>query len=64
MDKPVSMLIEETQKSLTDIINKCRLHPSIVEMIVKDIYLELCQFNAVNTMKEKEQYMQKSIKEQ
>lgn len=63
MDKPVSMIIEETKKSLTDTINACRLHPSIIEMIVKDIYLEVCQFNAVNAAKEKERYMQESTTE-
>ena len=60
MEKPVSMIIEETKKSLTATINECRLHPAIIEMLVKDIYLDVCQFNAVNTAKEKEHYMQES----
>ena len=62
MEKPISMIIEETKKALTDTINMCRLHPAIIEMIVKDIYLEVCQFNAVNTTKEKELYVQESAK--
>jgi hypothetical protein len=63
MDKPVSMIIEETKTLLADIINNCKLHPAIIEMIVKDIYMEVRQLNAVNAAKEKEQYIQESTKE-
>lgn len=63
MEKPISLIIEETKQSLTDTINTCRLHPAIVEMIVKDIYLEVCQFNATNTIREKENYLQESTTE-
>lgn len=60
MDKPVSMIIEETKTSLVDIINNCKLHLSVVEMIVKDIYMEVHQLNTANAAKEKEQYLQES----
>ena len=63
MEKPISLIIEETKDSLTDIINNCRLHPAVIEMIVKDVYMEICRFNAVNAAKEKEQYTQESTAE-
>lgn len=63
MEKPVSMIIEETKQLLADAINNCKLHPSIIEMIVKDVYLEVCQLNMVNTTKEKEQYLKESTEE-
>lgn len=40
MDKPISIVIDETRKSIVDIINKSKLHPSIIEIILKGIYLE------------------------
>ena len=43
MEKPISLVIEETKQSLIETVNNCRLHPSIIEMIVKDIYIEICQ---------------------
>lgn len=58
MDKPVSMTIDETKQSLADVINNCKLHPAIIEMIVKDIYLEVCQLSTVNAAKEKKQYLE------
>jgi hypothetical protein len=63
MEKPVSMIIEETKQSLADIINNCKLHPAIIEMIMKDAYFEICQFNAINTKREKEQFMKGSTTE-
>ena len=63
MEKPVSMIIEETKQSLADTINNCKLHPSIIEMIVKDIYFEVCQLNMANIAKEKEQYLKESTEE-
>lgn len=40
MDKPISIIIEETKNSIVQIINKSKLHPSIIEIMLKGIYLE------------------------
>lgn len=63
MEKPISMVIEETKQSLAETINNCKLHPVIIEMLLKDIYFEVCQLNAVNSTKEKEQYLKESTKQ-
>lgn len=60
MEKPISMVIDDTQKSLSDIVNNCGLHPVIIEMILKDLYMNVCSFNITNTKKEREQYLQES----
>ena len=58
--KPISMMIQETKQSLAEVINKSNLHPSIIELIVKDMYVEICQLNIANTAREKEQYLKES----
>ena len=63
MEKPVSMIIEETKHELANVINNCKLHPAIIEMIVKEIYVEVCQINAANAIKEKEEYLKESTEE-
>lgn len=57
MNKPFSLIIEETKQELIDVINNSNLHPSIMEMIVKDIYLEVNRLNVETTKNEKEQFM-------
>lgn len=52
--KPLSMLIEETKHSLLYICNKSNLHPSILELIVKDIYNDVVQVKNILEKKEKE----------
>lgn len=63
MDKPISIIIQETKQALADVINKSNLHPAIIELIIKDIYLEVCQLNLANTAKENEQYLKESTEE-
>lgn len=64
MNKPVSLIIDETKKSLADTINDCNLHPSIIEMIVKDIYWEINRLSIETIKKEKEQFLEESANEQ
>lgn len=40
MEKTLSIVIEETRNSIVDIINKSKLHPSIIELMLKGMYLE------------------------
>ncbi len=58
MEKPISVIINEAKTELAETINKLQLHPSILEMIMKDLYLEI-QFAAKQqTEKEAEAYQQ------
>ena len=58
MNKPFSLIINETKQELVDVINQSGLHPSIIEMIIKDIYWEVHRLNIETTTKEKEHYLQ------
>jgi hypothetical protein len=40
MEKTLSIVIEETRNSIVDIISKSKLHPSIIELMLKGMYLE------------------------
>lgn len=58
MEKPISMIIDETKQALISVINGCQLHPSIIEMIIKEVYLEVNSLNMNVASKEKEAYLQ------
>lgn len=59
MDKPMSILIEETKQELIDVVNRCKLHPSIIELIIKDVYWEINQIK-INTIAKEQKMMQES----
>lgn len=58
MNKPVSLIIEETKKSLADTINTCGLHISVIEMIMKELYSEVSKLSTANARQELELYLQ------
>lgn len=64
MNKPFSLMVQETKQELVNIINKSNLHPSVIEMIVKDIYWEVNRLNIETTKKEKEQFVKESAEKQ
>lgn len=53
MEKPISMIIEETRDSIVDTINQSKLHPSIIELMLKGICLETTMFSNEVSQKEK-----------
>lgn len=63
MYKPTSIAIEETKNSIIDIINKSKLHPSIIELMLKGIYLETVILSNDVFQQEKETYLKEIIKE-
>lgn len=57
MNKPLTMIIEETKKSIFDAINNAGVHPVIIrDLILKDIYSELNRFTEETVKKENELY--------
>lgn len=58
MEKPISMIIEETRKELINTINACGLHPSIMEMILKEIYQTYVEVKNNIEKQEMEKYLQ------
>lgn len=41
MNKPLSMTILEMKSSIIDIINKSGISPTIVEMVMRDLYTDI-----------------------
>ena len=62
MEKPITMVVDETRQSLIKTINESNLPPFIIEMMLKDIYTEVNQLNINVSTREKEEYLQ-SLKE-
>ena len=45
INKPLSLIIRESKNTIIDAINQANLHPTLLELIIKDIYNEV-QHNA------------------
>lgn len=56
MNKPISMAINETKTNLLQICNQSSLHPSILELIIKDLYNEISLVSGQVLNKEKNEY--------
>ena len=41
MDKPISIKIEETKKSIADTLNESQLHPYIMDSLMRELYEEV-----------------------
>lgn len=63
MDKPISMRIEETKNSIVDIINQSKLHPSIIELMLKGMYLEATMLSNEVSEKDKQKYINGQVEE-
>ena len=45
INKPLSLIMKESKKTIIDAINQVNLHPTLLELVIKDIYNEV-QYNA------------------
>lgn len=59
MEKPLSLVIKESKQTIIDAINSVNLHPTLLEMIVKDIYLEIRDLERTNSEREEKAYQEK-----
>ena len=41
MEKPISMILSESKQVIINAINSTNLHPSLLELIIKDVYNEV-----------------------
>lgn len=55
-NKPISVTIEDGKKEIVNAINGLNLHPTILEMIVKEIYLEIKNIKELTYEREKAEY--------
>lgn len=58
MNKPISMVINETKTNLLQICNESGLPACILELIVKDLYEDVNRVSENQLKKDEESYMQ------
>lgn len=63
MEKPASLLIQETRNNILNILNESKLHPSILELIMKDIMNDVTNASTRVKNKELEEYNKKVLEE-
>lgn len=63
MERPASLLIQETRSNIINILNESKLHPSILELIMKDIMNDVTNASARVKNKELEEYNDKVLEE-
>lgn len=63
MEKPASLLIEETRHDIINILNESKLHSSILELIMRDIMNDVTNASTRIKNKELEEYNNKVIEE-
>ena len=63
MEKPASLLIQETRNKIINILNESKLHPSILELIMKDIMNDVINASTKVKNKELEEYNNKVLEE-
>lgn len=61
MDKPISIVISEAKANIIDVINKQNLSPSILELILKSIYMDIVELERQELLVDKKKY-ENSIK--
>ena len=63
MEKPASLLIQETRNNIINILNESKLHSSILELIMKDIMNDVTNASTRIKNKELEEYNNKVLEE-
>ena len=56
IQKPISLIIDESKNAIVDAINNVQLHPVLLEMILKELYLEVQNQAIAATQREKNEY--------
>lgn len=64
MEKPITMIIDETTRELANVCNNSQLPLYILEPIIKDLYLEVQELNKRNSRQERMIYEQSLVQEQ
>lgn len=56
MDKPISIIISEARANIIDTINKQNLSPSIMELIIKSICMDISEMRQQELLADKKKY--------
>lgn len=62
MEKPTSLIIEETKETIANALNNSHLHPYIMDSIMKDLYEQVHTLYIQTVQKEEAEY-KKSLKQ-
>lgn len=62
MDKPLSIILQETKESIIKIINESNLNPCLIRPIIKDIYFEVEQASRQELLQDKKKYQEEHEK--
>lgn len=57
MNKPLTMIIKDTQTKIANVCNESGLHPVILDLIVQGIYLEIHALAEKQTLEEEKVYV-------
>ena len=60
IEKPISLILEESKRVIIDAVNSTNLHPTLLEMIIKDIYNEVRERATYQYEFDKNEYEQKT----
>jgi hypothetical protein len=63
MEKPITMIMEDTKDAIISTINNSKLPAFILENIIKDIYMEINQMAIQQAKLDKEKYEEAMSKE-
>jgi hypothetical protein len=61
IQKPISVIIEEVKANIVRSINEANLHPTLLELIIKDIYNEVVNNKNMIYEREKMEYESKLV---
>lgn len=60
IEKPISLILEESKRVIINAVNSTNLHPTLLEMIIKDIYNEARERANYQYEFDKNEYEQKT----
>ena len=63
MEKPITVLVNDTKNAIISILNESNLHPILMEQIMNEIHTEVTNVLNQTFKKEKEEY-EKSLEEE
>ena len=58
INKPISLIIEDAKKSIISVINEVNLHPTLLEMVLRDVYNEANELAKAQYERERAEYEQ------
>ena len=58
INKPISLIIEDAKQSIIGVINEVNLHPTLLEMVLRDVYNEANELAKAQLNREKAEYEQ------